>query len=768
MTVRQRLAGQRIGITGATGFVGQALLARLLEDIPASTIVVLARGDGDPAETRIRRLLETAPAFVRLRREFGLDRAWNRVEVVESALGDEQPVVPELDLLFHLAGTVVFDARIDDAFRTHLSGVEALYRAALERGCGHIVHVSTAYVATLRAGPVPEAPVALAVDGRAEELAAQRLAERADVASRTPRQLDRFLARARDAVGGQGHQAIAVEAERARRAWVDEQLVEAGRQRARSLGFSDVYTLTKALGEQVAREVVADERLSVLRPTVIESALHRPYPGWIEGFKVADPLIIGLGRGDIPEFPGHPDSLVDVVPVDHVVNASLTAAAFPPERGDPRHVTVGTGARNPLPLRRMYLLLREYFEAHPLPGPDGDWHQVSAWSFPGPDRVEWQLDLAVRITERANGLVRRSPLTGDRLRRWGRDLDRQARRFRTLRRFKDLYAVYAVTEACFLDDEAQRLRDRLDPKERADLGFSPEDIDWPHYLIEIHGPAVTAPLRDEDNLRRRPRPHPPQLVEAKDAEVVLAVFDLDGTVATANVITTYLKARWHDDRMAFARETADVLRMLPRYVALDAAGRERFLRTFYRRFAGADVAALDRLASEGMRDPLLRDLNPAAVRRIREHRRLGHHTVLLTGALSSFCRPLHTLFDTIAAAELEVDARGIATGHLTTPPLVAEGRARWLRNLAQEVGADLSASYAYADSRSDVPLLSCVGHPVAVNPDLALHRVARRRRWPIVTWDSSTVPQARAATDPAIPESEEREPSAAGMTSGGR
>jgi alcohol-forming fatty acyl-CoA reductase len=210
-----------------------------------------------------------------------------------------------------------------------------------------------------------------------------------------------------------------------------------------------------------------------------------------------------------------------------------------------------------------------------------------------------------------------------------------------------------------------------------------------------------------------------------------------------------------------------VLRTLPRYLSLDAAGRERFLRAFYRRFAGADVAALDRLALNTLHDALLRDLNPAAVRRIREHRRLGHHTVLLTGALQSFCRPLEALFDTVAATRLEVDTRGVATGHLASAPLVGEGRARWLRTFARDLGADLAASYAYADSRSDAPLLRAVGNPVVVNPDVALHRLARRERWPIVTWGSSTQPQVRAATDPAIGAGDAPEAAATQPTAGG-
>ena len=74
--------------------------------------------------------------------------------------------------------------------------------------------------------------------------------------------------------------------------------------------------------------------LSVVRPAIVESALRHPYPGWIDGFKMADPLIIAFGRGILPEFPGLPDGVLDVIPVDLVVNAILAAAAsVPPTPG---------------------------------------------------------------------------------------------------------------------------------------------------------------------------------------------------------------------------------------------------------------------------------------------------------------------------------------------------------------------------------------------------------------------------------------------------
>ena len=121
---------------------------------------------------------------------------------------------------------------------------------------------------------------------------------------------------------------------------------------------------------------------------------------------------------------------------------------------------------------------------------------------------------------------------------------------------------------------------------------------------------------------------------------------------------------------------------------------------------------------------------------MREHRAAGHRTILITAAAEVFVQPLAPLFDVLIGAELE-ERDGRYTGFMTAPPLVGEARAAWLRRYAAEEGVDLRHSYAYADSYSDLPLLRAVGNPVAVSPDSALYRYAKRRRWPIEPWEMS-------------------------------
>jgi alcohol-forming fatty acyl-CoA reductase len=742
--IADRLAGRRLGITGVTGFVGQALMARLLDDVPDARLLVLARpGTNSSATDRITELLRTATAFQALRDRGGLEAGLERVEVVTADLDDDAPLtVPPMDVLIHVAGSVSFDSRIDDAFRTHTTGVDRLYAAARAAGCEHLVHVSTAYVAARRPGPVPEEPCRGDLEWRTEADAADRLADRTDLVSRNPRMLARLLAEARRKVGNHGDQELARVAESARTDWVDEQLVDAGRQRARILGFADTYTLTKAMGEQVAVERFGAHHLTVVRPTIIESSLRHPYPGWLEGFKVADPIIIGLGRGDIPEFPGFPDSVVDLVPVDLVANTLVAAAAHPPPRAEPTYVTSGTGASNPVTLHRLYEIVRDHFDRHPLPGHAGRGVPLPTWRFPGIDGLERQLRFATRVSGLAVRAIERSPVTTAPVRRLGRDLSRSERRLRTLERFQQLYGIYAQTETVFLDDHARALHERLEPDEIDTFGFDPTVIDWEHYLAEVHVPTVSAFFRFP-TAPRSSTPGPPAL-EPGPEHGVLAVFDLDGTVANTDVLNTYLRARLADDAVAFVGAAASVLRGLPRYAALDGRSRDRFLRDFYRRFEGADVDALDRLVAGDLGQQLLHRVAPAAVRRIRQHRDLGHTTVLITGALRNFCAPIAPLFDTVAACELATDDDGIATGHLAAPPLVGATRVNWLRAYARQVGADLDASFAYADSRSDVPMLRAVGNPVAVDPDLGLQRIARKERWPIAHWSGADAAPARA------------------------
>ncbi len=727
-------------MTGVTGFVGQALLERLLS-YPDTRLVLLVRPKaGATGRDRVADLLHQ-PVFANLRDRHGDDGMQRlldeRIDVIEADLAEEVPPLPDdLDVVVHLAGSVSFDSPVDAAFQINLLGPRRLYEGLHASGSRpHVVHVSTAYVAGLTKGVIPEAPLDHDVDWRTEADAALAARTAAERDSRRPGLLERLLDEAGDDHSRAGPRAVSDAAEQRRREWVHDRLVAQGRQRARSLGWPDVYTFTKALGERCAEEMHDDLPLSIVRPSIIESALEHPEPGWIDGFKMADPIILGYGRGDIPDFPGAADAVIDIIPVDLVVNALLAIAAHPPPAARQEHFHVSSGARNPLPFRDLVDLVRGYFEREPFVHPRKGEIAPPEWRFRGGRKVMRMLEMAEKGVDIADGVVKRLPRS-ERTRDAARRLDRQRRRLEFVRRYADIYGPYAELEVLYTDDATHELFRSLTDDDRRDLPFDAAMIDWAHYIQEVHCPSVTSGLRQPRGRRPRMEVAANGLPSRDDA---IAVFDMDGTIVDTNVIESYLWLRTAEGGSGWVGEAASLLRSLPGYLAAERHTRESFLRSFYRRYAGADLAGLRTLVDEHVTPVVLNRCAPAALRRVREHRAAGHRTVLLTGAVDLLTRPIAALFDEVVAAELAIDRRGVCTGQLEVPPLVGEARAAWLRRYAQRIGADLDASYAYADSHSDLPLLEAVGNPVAVNPDVALYRAARaaRPRWTVEEWDTS-------------------------------
>ena len=736
------LAGAHVLLTGVTGFVGQAMLERLLSSYPGTRISVLIRPRGGrSAADRLTALLRKnvfRPLAERLGEAELTRMVHERVSVIEGDLGSIV-LPPDLDVVIHGASTVSFDPPVDEAFRTNVSGVQTLYEAlAAGGGAPHVVHISTAYVAGTRKGVVAEAALDHEVDWRLEmEMA---LAARADVErdSRRPEVLRRALAEAGEEHAKAGPQSTAADAERLRTEWVTRRLVDYGRYRARSLGWPDVYTLTKALGERVAEELWAanGRPLSVVRPAIVESALRHPYPGWIDGFKMADPLIIAYGRGVLREFPGLPDSVLDVIPVDLVVNATLAAAARPPAAGS-AYLHVSSGASNPLTFRNMYALCREYFTGNPMPDGDRGHIEPPTWRFPGSQQVELMLRAGERAAELAEKVLMGLP-PSKRTQDWLARLGREQQDLGQLREYADLYGVYTRAEVIYDDRRLRALHAALPPERRAEHGCDPTVIDWTTYLMDVHCPAITATVRRAGERRGRPAATRRASASLPERTDVTAVFDLEGTIVASNVVESYLWARLATlPRTSWLGELADLARSAPRYLYAERRDRGELLRAFLRRYAGVRAEELRALITEVLGDALLHRVMPEATRQIRRHRAAGHRTVLITGAVDLHVEPLSVLFDEVVASRMHAQD-GVLTGFLETPPLVDEARAAWLRQYAGRNGVALERSYAYADSYSDRPLLEAVGHPQVVNPDAPLFRHARRHRWPVHRWGAHT------------------------------
>ncbi len=122
---------------------------------------------------------------------------------------------------------------------------------------------------------------------------------------------------------------------------------------------------------------------------------------------------------------------------------------------------------------------------------------------------------------------------------------------------------------------------------------------------------------------------------------------------------------------------------------------------------------------------------PRAVEKIDFHRRQGHRVVLISASTQFAVQPVaeHLHLDFLCTRL--IDRADELTGQVVDPPCYGAGKVVWAQRYADEHGAALRDAYLYTDSHSDQPLLDAVGHPIAVNPDARLKRVARKRGWPI-------------------------------------
>ena len=152
-------------------------------------------------------------------------------------------------------------------------------------------------------------------------------------------------------------------------------------------------------------------------------------------------------------------------------------------------------------------------------------------------------------------------------------------------------------------------------------------------------------------------------------------------------------------------------------------------------------------AAKSAAELLLDRVQPRARAIIDEHRREGRLLVLATTTPYDLVKPLADLlgFDDVVATRYGVADDGTYNGTIVGNFVWANGKLAAVRKWADVRGVDLASSYFYSDSVYDMPLLSAVGHPVAVNPDPLLYREAVRRSWPVRFFDPPPRPQIAAA-----------------------
>ena len=152
-------------------------------------------------------------------------------------------------------------------------------------------------------------------------------------------------------------------------------------------------------------------------------------------------------------------------------------------------------------------------------------------------------------------------------------------------------------------------------------------------------------------------------------------------------------------------------------------------------------------------------MRPEAQRLVDLHRHAGRATFIVSASPVELVQPLAQALGMTAGIGTRSEiVDGVYTGELAGPFCYGDGKVEAIAELARWEGLDLGQCYAYSDSASDLPMLRAVGHPVAVNPDGRLERIAHDQGWPIVVFSKRTKAVMRRTTQAV---------GAAGMAAGG-
>ncbi|CAN6270552.1 unnamed protein product [Urochloa humidicola] len=470
----------------------KVLVEKILRVQPdASKIYLLVRGaDASSAQQRVQEEVINSELFGLLMEKHGNGFQQFIQEKVVAVAGDiiyenlglDTPVLKslakEIDVIVNIAATTNFYERYDVSLDVNVMGVKHLCQFAKQ--CPRLkmfMQVSTAYVCgDVRSRDVlilekPIQPGESLHEGRCLDINTElRLVKEAKKELQHSSPVD-------DA---------SCKAER-------KAMKELGLQRARHFGWPNTYVFTKAMGEMLLGQLLrgGDVPVVVMLPSIITSVRADPVPGWMQGVRTIDTLIIGYAKQNLSCFLGDLGVVVDVIPGDMVVNAMLAAVvAHSEEKGQTvvpvYHVT--SSLRNPATYKVLYESGRRHFYKNPRVGENGEVIPTKEMRFfPTIARFRLYLMLTFKLPLEVLHLV--NLLLCGLFSRLYNDLNRK---YKFVMHLLDVYGPFAFFNGCFDDINLERLRQAMAMKTLEDhmFNFDPKTIDWDDYFTRIHIPGV--------------------------------------------------------------------------------------------------------------------------------------------------------------------------------------------------------------------------------------------------------------------------------------
>lgn len=350
LSVVESFSQKRVLITGVTGFLGKAILEKILRETPdVSKIYLLVRASAacNAYERCMKDVFESSLFDVlRDKHGAGFDAyIANKIEVISGELTAPMFDLPKpefikiaqsLDLIINSAASVNFREAMDQALKINTLSLNNIVLLTQHKGDSlnptQVLQISTCYVGGFNRGVMREEVVS-----PASGLIPRKDDDTFEIQP-VIEQLNAKIARI--------YQSSATSEKK------QKKLIQLGIQQSRHFGWNDTYTFTKWLGEQLLIQALDKKNVTILRPSIIESAINSPLPGWVEGVKVADALIYAYAKGRVSIFPGEDSGILDVIPVDLVANSALLCSAqLLQEENSYRIYQCCSGRLNPIRLK---------------------------------------------------------------------------------------------------------------------------------------------------------------------------------------------------------------------------------------------------------------------------------------------------------------------------------------------------------------------------------------------------------------------------------
>ncbi len=525
--------GKNIFFIGGTGFVGKVALSMLLHNFPdvgRVHMIVRARND-EESFNRFWSSIVTSPTFDPLREKHGDEFEDFIREKLVPINGDvsadflgmteerAREVMADCDIIINSAGNVTFNPPLESALRTNVTGTNNVLELSrmMKRPC--LVHVSTCFVAGSRSGSIWENEPVVGYFPRKEELVGTtfdvnreiedcaRLSEQARLEADDAVNVAKFRESARSRFVEEGRdlddtKALNSAIFRERKMWIRERTTELGEARAEYWGWTNIYTYSKSLAEQIVAEQ-DDIVKSLVRPSIVESSVSYPFPGWNEGFTTTAPLILIALRGQ-PVIPVNEKLVLDIVPVDMVAGAMLGAAMEALVNDQPALVyQASTGDSNPNNMKRIVGLVslykRDHFKRKDTGNPVANKLNKLMETSPVTQKVYERTSAPMlnRLAKSASTIIdKATPEWGaGRVGNIVTDMRKSIDEFeRTTQETSDAFAMFKPfmidNDYSYRSDNVRELMARVKKNEKDLLPWSPEKIDWYHYWLKVHFPGL--------------------------------------------------------------------------------------------------------------------------------------------------------------------------------------------------------------------------------------------------------------------------------------